>query len=182
MSDALPAPEFSRSISLRHIQGHPVELEASDAERQALTKRFAISAVEALSAQVTLDRQGDRIDAKGSMVADIVQACAVSGEDFPVHIEEAIAVRFVPEGSIHPWLEDNNEIEIELEKSDLDEVEYTGDALDLGEAVAQTLALAIDPYAEGPDADAMRKKAGIKTDDAPSGPLAEALGAALKKD
>ena len=46
---------------------------------------------------------------------------------------------------------------------------------------AQTLALAIDPYAEGPDADATREKAGIKSDDAPSGPLAEALGAALKK-
>ncbi len=181
MSDKLPAPEFSRSISLRHIQGHPVELKASDAERQALATRFSISAVEGLSARVTLDRKGDRVDARGALVADIVQACAVSGEDFPVHIEEAITVRFVPEGSIHPSLETSEEIEIELEKSDLDEVEYTGDAFDLGEAVAQTLALAIDPYAEGPDADAMRKKAGIKSDDAASGPLAEALGAALKK-
>ena len=53
----------------------------------------------------------------------------------------------------------------------------------LGEAIAQTLALAIDPYREGPDADEARKKAGIVSDEdhAPSGPLAEAL-AGLKKD
>ena len=49
--------------------------------------------------------------------------------------------------------------------------------------MAQTLALAIDPYREGPDADEARKKAGIVSDEdhAPSGPLAEAL-AGLKKD
>ena len=156
MSERLPGPEFSRPISLRQILGPPVDLKASDAERQALAKRFSISSVAALSAQGTLNRKGDRVDARGTLVADIVQACAVSGEDFPVHIEEEIAVRFVPEGSIHPSLQEGDEIEIELEKSNLDEVEYTGDTFDLGEAVAQTLALAIDPYAEGPEADAAR--------------------------
>ena len=181
MSEGLPTPEFSRPISLRQVQGHPVDIEASDAERAALATRFAISSVEALGAHVTLDRKGDRVDAKGSLVADIVQACAVSGEDFPVHIEEEVMVRFVPEGSIDPALLEGDEIEIELEKSDLDEVEYSGETFDLGEAVAQTLALAIDPYAEGPQADAAREKAGIKPDDAPSGPLADALGAAFGK-
>lgn len=181
MSEAAPAPEFTRPISLRQIVGHPVELEASDAERLALAKRFAITSVDRLSAQVSLDRKGDRIDAQGTLVADIVQACVVSGEDFPVHIEEDIGVRFVPEGSIHPALQEDGEIEIELDHSDLDEIEYAGETFDLGEAVAQSLALAIDPYAEGPNADAARKKAGIVSDDAPSGPLAEALGAALKK-
>jgi len=181
VSESLPPPEFSRPVALRQILDHPVEIEASDAERSALAKRFSISSVDGLTARVSLDRKGERVDAKGSLVADIVQACAVSGEDFPVHIEEDVAVRFVPEGSIDPALQEGEEIEIELEASDLDEVEYSGESFDLGETVAQTLALAIDPYAEGPDADATRKKAGIKADDAPSGPLAEALGAALKK-
>ena len=47
--------------------------------------------------------------------------------------------------------------------------------------MAQTLGLAIEPYAEGPKADAVRKKAGIVEEGQQDGPLAEAL-AALKKD
>ena len=180
MSEPAPAPEFSRPVSLRQIVGHPLQLEANEAERTALAHRFAISKVESLQADVSLDRKGDKVDAKGTLVADIVQPCAVSGEDFPVHIEEEIGFRFVPEGAIDPALAEGDEIEIELEASDLDEIDYVGDAIDLGEAIAQTLALAIDPYAEGPDADAVRREAGITGDDAPSGPLAEALGAALK--
>jgi hypothetical protein len=50
---------------------------------------------------------------------------------------------------------------------------------DLGEAVAQTLGLAIDPYAEGPNADAARKAAGIVAEGEQDGPMA-ALLAALK--
>ena len=179
MSEATP-PEFSRPVSLQQIVGTPLRLEASETERAALARRFAISAVNSLTAEVSLERKGDRVSAQGTLTADIVQPCAVSGEDFPVHVEEEIALRFVPEGTIHPSLQEGDEIEIELEADDLDEIEYTGDTFDVGEAIAQTLALAIDPYAEGPAADETRRKAGIITDDAPSGPLAAALGAALK--
>jgi len=49
---------------------------------------------------------------------------------------------------------------------------------DLGEAVAQTLALAIDPYATRPESERVRKE-GVVSDEAASGPFA-AL-AALKK-
>ena len=173
-------PEFSRLVSLRQITGKPVFLEADESECAALARRFAITEVCSLTAEISLDRNGDRVAAEGRLEAHIVQPCAVSGEDFPVHIEEDIALRFVPEGSIDPALQEGEEIEIELGASDLDEIEYTGETFDLGEAVAQGLALAIDPYAEGPEADAAREKAGIKADDAPSGPLADALGAALK--
>lgn len=182
MSEANPQPEFSRPVSLRQIVGTPYEIEASATERTALARRFAISSVDRLVARISLDRQGDRVLIEGSLDADIVQACAVSGEDFPVRVAEKIALRFVPEGSIHPSLSEDEDIEIELGEGDLDEIEYVGDTFDLGEAVAQTLALAIDPYAVGPEAQAAREKAGIIHDDeATSGPLAEAL-AGLKKD
>jgi len=168
-------------VSVRQILEHPLELEASADERAALARRFGISAVDALVARISLDRNGERISAEGTLKASIVQPCAVSGEDFPTEVEEKVAIRFVPEGSIHPSLQEGDDIEIELDEGDLDEIEYAGESFDLGEAVAQSLALAIDPYAEGPNADAVRARVGIKTDDAPSGPLAEALGAALKK-
>jgi hypothetical protein len=81
-------------------------------------------------------------------------------------------LRFVPETVVE-------QEEIELEEEDLDEIPYAGTAFDLGEAVAQSLALAIDPYATGPDAERVRKEKGL-TDEAAHGPFA-ALSA-LKKD
>ena len=68
--------------------------------------------------------------------------------------------------------------EVELDADELDEIPFESHAFDLGEAVAQSLALAIDPYATGPEADRVRKEAGLG-DETTSGPFA-AL-AALKK-
>jgi uncharacterized metal-binding protein YceD (DUF177 family) len=106
-----------------------------------------------------------------------MQPCAISAEDFPVTIDEAVDLRFVEE-SQRPATDDE---EIELEADDCDEIEFTGEMFDLGEAVAQTLGLAIDPYAEGPNAEAARKAAGIVAEGEQLGPLADLL-TGLKKD
>ena len=58
---------------------------------------------------------------------------------------------------------------------ELDEVAYSGGAIDVGEAVAQTLALALDPYPRAPNADAALQAAGI-TDEADLGPFAALKG------
>lgn len=166
--------EFSRLIDPRKIDAGPLELEATEAERAALAKRFGLVAVNALTATIELEPKSTGVAANGSLQADIVQSCAVSGDDLPAQIEETIALKFVPEQVREP-----SEEEIELAPEELDEIEYAGDRFDLGEAVAQTLALAIDPFAEGPRADEVRAEKGLASDDEPSGPLAEAL-AALK--
>jgi hypothetical protein len=99
----------------------------------------------------------------------------VTGEALPVAIHEKLAFRFVPEtGAGTP------DEEIELETGELDELPYSGEMFDLGEAVAQSLALAIDPYATGPGADAARKRAGL-LDEGEAGPFA-ALKALKKPD
>lgn len=175
----MSAPELSRPIKIRPLPGDPVVVEATEAERAALARRFDLSAVESLRAEIELEEKGKAIRATGRLDAEIMQACAISAEDFSVTISEPVDLKFVPEGTLAA-VESEDE-EIELEADDCDEIEYSGDAFDLGEAIAQTLGLAIDPYAEGPNADAARKAAGISSDDVPSGPLAEAL-AALKRD
>ena len=162
--------EMSRVVPLRQADGQSMTVEASAQERAALARRFAIVSVDSLSAEVALEREGNEVAVSGRLAAEIVQTCGVSGEDFPVWIEEPIALRFVPQ--VARSVPDE---EIELEEAELDEIEYSGDAFDLGEAIAQTLGLAIDPYAEGPNADAARREAGIISDAAPSGPLADAL-------
>lgn len=171
----MSASELSRVVKLRQIDARPVRIEANADERAALAERFEIVAVERLAADLTLEREGEDVAVSGRLEADIVQSCGISGEDFPVRIDEPIALRFVPE--VARTVPDE---EVELDESELDEIEYTGDAFDLGEAVAQSLGLAIDPYATGPNADAARKEAGILEEGA-TGPLAEALRA-LKKE
>ena len=164
------SPEFSYWVDPRKIDADPVELEASDVECNALAKRFGLVSVTSLSAMIELEARPTGVAANGRLHAAIVQACAISGEDLPVQIDETIALKFVPEQT-----REQSEEEIELDAAELDEIEYADDRFDLGEAVAQTFALAIDPYAEGPRADQVRKEKGLSSDDQPSGPLAEAL-------
>ena len=169
--------ELTRMVKARPLPGEPVVIAASEAERAALTSRFGLGAVESLRAEVALEQKPRAIRATGRLTATIMQPCAVSGEVFPVTIDEPVDLRFVEE-NLRP-VADDEAIEIELEADDCDVIEYSGDMFDLGEAVAQTLGLAIDPYAEGPNADAARKAAGIVAEGEQDGPMA-ALLAALK--
>lgn len=173
----MSAPEFSRIVKDRQLPAAVLVLEAEEAEREALAARFGIPLVESLRAEVSLEQDGKAVRVTGRLTARILQNCAVSGEEFEVEIDEPLALRFVEEGTTDPALLEDAEIEIELSGDECDEIEYSGESFDLGEAVAQSLGLAIDPYAEGPGADAARKEAGIVGDDASSGPLADALRA-----
>ncbi|MFN4136212.1 MAG: YceD family protein [Novosphingobium sp.] len=170
----MTGPEFSRLVDLRQITGQPLVLEPDEAERRRLAARFGISAIRSMRAEVLLIADGAKVDARGRLVASILQPCAISGEDFPVSIDEPVHLRFVPPAGDHAPDE-----EVEITAEDCDEIEYEGTAFDLGEAVAQSLALAIDPFAEGPDADRARAEHNLSGDSA-SGPFA-AL-AALRKD
>ena len=160
----MTAPEFSFLVDLRRLPQDPVVLEGGEAERAALARRFGLVAIGRLVATIALEPDGEAVNAAGRLQARIVQSCAVSGEDLKVAIDEPLALRFVPERAVEAE-------EVELSGDELDEIEFTGDVFDLGEAVAQSLALAIDPYAVGPEAERARKEAGISDEEA-SGPFA----------
>ncbi|MEP7222296.1 MAG: DUF177 domain-containing protein [Novosphingobium sp.] len=174
MSDLVPTPEFSRMADIRAIDTLPVHLVASERECAGLARRFAIVSVQKLEARIALEKQGDTVVATGTMDAQFVQSCAISADDLPVTVHETLNLRFVPATAAA-----RIEAEIELEAKDLDVIDFNGTAFDLGEAVAQTLALAIDPFLEGPQADRVRRELGLN-DPGASGPFA-AL-AALKKN
>ena len=148
----MSTPEFTRPLDVRQAEGQMPHLEASEAERAALARRFGLVSIARLAADLVLSRQDRVVSAEGRLSAAFVQSCAVSGEDLPVKIAEPIALHFVP-----PADSPESEEEIELEAEDLDEIEMEGTRFDLGEAVAQSLALAIDPYLEGPGAEEVRK-------------------------
>ena len=169
-------PEFSRVMDIRHIGPAPIALAANAEERKALAARFGLVAINAFEARVTLSAEGDTITATGRFTADWVQPCAVSGEDLPQQADEAVTLRFVPS-----LAQADAEEEIELSDMEVDEIEYSGTSFDLGEALAQSLALAIDPFAAGPEAERARKTAGI-VDESATGPFAALAGLKLTKD
>lgn len=171
----MSVPEFSHMIDIRQVNDTPLVLEPSEDERRRLAGRFGIAAIDTMRAELRLACDGAKVEAKGHLTAKIMQMCAISGEDFPVRISEPVALRFVP-----PLQAYQPDEEIEITADDCDEIEYEGTTFDLGEAVAQTLALAIDPFAEGPNADKARAEHRLGGDVA-SGAFA-ALAALKPKD
>jgi uncharacterized metal-binding protein YceD (DUF177 family) len=159
-------PEFSRWVDARQLPAELLCLEADDAERAALAERFGLEAIARLEAEVSFEPDGQAVLAQGRVEADVVQTCAVSGDPFPTRVAEPIALRFVP-GPVTEL----GEVEIEIDADDWDEIPFEGAKFDLGEAIAQSLGLAIDPYATGPNAEQIRKEVGL-ADEPASGPFA----------
>ena len=175
-----PEAELVRPIKVRTLPNELYAVKASETERTALARRFGVSEILAFSAEARFRDTGDGILAEGRLTAEIVQPCAVTREDFTYRVDEPFSLLFVPAGELTEYAEDE---EVELDDDAPDEVEYEGETFDIGEALAQTLGLAIDPYREGPDADAARAENNIRRDDEPvaSGPLAEALAGLQNK-
>jgi uncharacterized metal-binding protein YceD (DUF177 family) len=149
-------PEFSRLERADTIgEGErSVRIEADDAERAALARRFDLKSVDTLEAEFRLRRDAAGIVAHGHVRGAVVQACVVTDDPIPVAIDEPVALRFVTDDSAE-------EGEVELDEDALDTMVYDGASVDLGEAAAETLALALDPYPRGPNAAAALRAAGV---------------------
>jgi uncharacterized metal-binding protein YceD (DUF177 family) len=145
--------EFPRPFDVRQCDGRTVTLTATTDECAALAARMDLVRIDRLVATLALRREAEAVVANGTLSADIVQSCAVSAEDLPVAINEPLVLRFVPAAAIKVTDE-----EIEIDPNEPDEIDYSGSTIDLGEAVAQSLALAIDPFATGPEAEAARER------------------------
>ncbi|MEM6586175.1 MAG: DUF177 domain-containing protein [Pseudomonadota bacterium] len=173
-------PELTRMVKARLLPASAVQIEADERERAALAERFGVVSIESLTAKVELEQCQKGVRAEGELSARITQLCAVAGEPFAVPIDEPVVLRFIEQGTSTLTPSEEDDIDFELTADDCDEIEYDGESFDLGEAVAQTLGLAINPYAEGPTASKARKNAGIVEEGQQDGPLAAQL-AALRK-
>lgn len=154
--------EFSRPHRLDQIGTgeSQVAVAAEPAERDALAQRFRLVAIDRLEARFALRRDAQGVLATGQLTGQVVQSCVVTDEPVPARIEEDFAIRFVPERE-----EGIDNDELELSEEECDTVFYTGGAIDLGEAAAETLALALDPFPRSPDAPAALARAGVLSED-----------------
>jgi uncharacterized metal-binding protein YceD (DUF177 family) len=154
-------PEFHRPLALARIppEGREERLEARPAECAALAARFGIPAIDRLSATLRLRPEpGGAFLAEGRLSAEVVQSCVVTLDPVRQSVEEGIALRILP---------------ADAEPSDdpegPDEIEAADGVVDLGEAVAEQLSLALDPYPRAPGA-ALPAAEGEGAE--PSGPFA----------
>jgi uncharacterized metal-binding protein YceD (DUF177 family) len=135
--------DLSRPISLSRIGpgGLTVLVQATPEECGVVAARMGIPAIRSLECRFRMSFRGDQgsIYAEGRLHAQVTRECVVSAEDFETAVEDEFAICFVPSG--------HERDDTDLPDPDLpDEVPYDGDTIDLGEATAEQLGLALDPY------------------------------------
>jgi uncharacterized metal-binding protein YceD (DUF177 family) len=138
-------PELSRPFNLDHLaEATRVTVQSNAEERAALARRMGVPHIHHLACSFHLRRGGGAIiQATGTLHATVTQTCVVSLEPFDTAITEDFSVRFVPAGT------ESDDLDIEAD----DEIPYAGNLLDLGEAAAEQLALALDPFPRKPGAE-----------------------------
>jgi len=152
------AAEFPRPIDLSRIGSVETayDIGADADERAALARRFDLLGLGRLEAHVTLRRVqgggGTVLRLKGHISADVTQACVVTLEPVAGRIEQDFAVLY---GDQDEAAADAREITIDADAEESVEPWPQGGSegtLDIGEAVAQELGLALDPYPHAPGA------------------------------
>lgn len=153
--------EFSRFFALNTIgtTARSVTISAESGERSALATRFDLVAIDRLEAQASLVNAGDAILCTGVLSANVTQTCVATADPVRAKVNTDFAIRFVA----HLASAAADEIEIDID--DCDMIEHDGQAIDLGEAVAQTLLLALDPFPRARGAEKTLKAAGVIGED-----------------
>ena len=148
-----PRSEFSRPMLVERIGGSGLteEIAADPTERAALAKRFGLLGLDRLSATLRLERADGKglIRVTGRFVAEVTQACVVTLEPVSSRIEVAFSLLYSVEAA--PVAPRGGEVMVASEEEDPPEP-VGPEGIDLGEAAAQQLALALDPYPRAPGA------------------------------
>lgn len=150
---AAPTPEFSRPLAADRVgrDGYQVTIEASPVERAALARRLGLVSLEALTARCRLRPvAGGMIELKASFEADVTQECVVTLEPFEARVADEFTQRYALDPQRFRQRADEEEM-FDPEADDPPEALEEG-GIDLGEAVAQNLAIALDPFPRAPGA------------------------------
>jgi uncharacterized metal-binding protein YceD (DUF177 family) len=144
MAKPPPGPEFSRMVEVPRAAGRQSThaIAANDHERATLAGRFALLSLDRLEAEVRLeglDRGFVRLTA--SLDAEVVQSCVVTLEPVPSRIVETFTLLYGAAETARDIVLDSDDETVEP---------LDGGKIDIGEAVAQQLSLALDPFPRAP--------------------------------
>ncbi len=144
------APEFSRQVKLARIGAEPYRqrISANDDERIRLTRRFDLVSLDRLDATVELIPRaipgGERTFLlRADFEAAFAQRCIVTLEPIAGVLAERFELLYGPP--------DTEETACKLVGEDVAFEPIVGDAIDIGEAVAQEFSLALPPFPRNPE-------------------------------
>lgn len=151
--------EFSHVVKLGDIGSGATKLHiAADAgQREALAKRFDLESLDVLEADLALSHDTRGVLVEGRFKAKLAQFCVATRDPVPVEMDEAVAIRFVEmpvDGG-----------EMELDADDCDSMFHDGQGVDVGEAISQSMGLALNPYPRSAHAETVLKQAGVVSED-----------------
>jgi hypothetical protein len=147
----LPTNEFSRSVVIDPWPdgGVNVNVTANPVERRALARRFDLVEVRSLRGHGRIERLkgAAELTFRGWLEADVVQTCVVSLEPVPARIRRPVERRYRPgaaQAAAMARLQPKGTVDLEADDEEVEPL--VGRAIDLGEALAEELGLALDPY------------------------------------
>ena len=156
--------DLAQRLQLDQIRdGDRIDFNANAEELATIAARLRLLSLDRLDAHAVLARNGDKVTATGRLKASLTQACVATGEPVAEHVDEAFDLSFVPT----PTADE----ELELDADQLDTIFHDGAIIDLGTAIADTLALALEPYPRSAAADEALREAGVLNEEE-AGPFA----------
>ncbi|HEY1433237.1 MAG TPA: YceD family protein [Stellaceae bacterium] len=141
------APEFSRLVAVAQLGAEPFRqrIEATPEEREKLSRRFDLIALDRLAAEVELRRQSAEVVLlEAEFQAEFEQCCAVTLEPVRGTVCDGFSLVYGPAPEGEP--------EIALAADEPAFEPLNGNSIDIGEAVAQELSLALPVFPRDPEA------------------------------
>ncbi|MFQ5765944.1 MAG: YceD family protein [Rhodospirillales bacterium] len=142
--------EFSRLVEPNSLdeQGTSMTIEADAGERARLAERFGLVALDSFSAtlRLTPEKGGHMVRLEGTLTADVIQSCVVTLEPLKASLETAVE-RLYDTAAEAPL---SAGAAFDFDAQDPPEAAPDG-RIDIGEAAAEELALALNPFPRKPD-------------------------------
>jgi uncharacterized metal-binding protein YceD (DUF177 family) len=142
----MAANEFSRPIEISRLPegGTEMAIVATPAECAELARRFSLLALDRVEAALRLEWVAGRLlRLEAVLSAEVVQACVVTLEPVRSQIEDRFVLLYGPAA-------ETSDVMMREDEEVLEPI--VDGRIDLGEAVAQQLSLAIDPFPRAPGA------------------------------
>ncbi len=141
------APEFSRLVALAQLSTRPFRqrIEAAAEEREKLSQRFDLISLDRLVAEVELRRESrEVILLEAEFAAEFEQCCAVTLKPVSGQVSDRFSLVYGPAP------EEEQEIALSTDEPAFEPL--NGNSIDIGEAVAQELSLALPIFPRDPEA------------------------------
>jgi hypothetical protein len=139
-----PEVEFSRPLDVTRVppQGSLEAIAAEPQECVDLARRFGLPALHSLEAELQVSRwRGEGLKIKGRFTTDLDQTCVVTLDIFRSRLSDEFENYFLPAGT-------SGADSAVIEEGDAQP--FANGIIDMGEVVAEAVALALDPYPKKP--------------------------------